>query len=195
MADLKWCRACKMAHDRQEFARDKSRADGLRYECRASRATPRRSLAERLSRKTAPGPNGCILWTGAKGEFGHGNIWAGGRLEGVHRVAWALSHGPVPAGLCVLHRCDVPACVNIEHLFLGTKGDNAADMAAKGRASRRPGEHAPRAKLTEEQVLEIRRLRGIVSQQALAHRYGVTKTAVRYAQIGRNWKYLQEIPS
>lgn len=51
-----------------------------------------------------------------------------------HRVAWELVHGPIADDLCVLHRCDNRLCVNVEHLFLGTRGDNIRDASVKGRA-------------------------------------------------------------
>ena len=87
--------------------------------------------------KTMPEPNtGCLLWTGATDRRGYGKIGLGGhygRTEQTHRVVWACMHGVIPPGLCVLHRCDTPACVNAAHLFLGTKKDNTQDMMAKGR--------------------------------------------------------------
>ena len=79
--------------------------------------------------------DGCWLWTHAL-RNGYGGIGAGGKCGGMlyaHRLTWSDRYGPIPAGMCVLHRCDVPACVKPEHLFLGTKGDNSRDMAAKGR--------------------------------------------------------------
>jgi hypothetical protein len=83
---------------------------------------------------------GCWLWTGTKvGTMGYGWI----RLrndEGVmahgavaHRIAYELFVGPIPDGLWVLHRCDTPACVNPEHLFLGNRADNMRDAREKGR--------------------------------------------------------------
>jgi hypothetical protein len=75
----------------------------------------------------------CWLWTAGTTVFGYGQFFIDGRLEGAHRVSWRLHFGNIPDDLCVLHRCDVPACVNPAHLFLGTKSDNARDSVAKGR--------------------------------------------------------------
>ena len=101
------------------------------------RARPMVPLGTRLAAKTLP-PNesGCRIFVGAKHPFGYGQIGLGRRGDGIeqaHRVAWTLANGPVPAGLCVCHTCDVPACVEVSHLFLGTKADNNRDMCAKGR--------------------------------------------------------------
>ena len=80
----------------------------------------------------------CWLWAASKRNKGYGAfVWAdvdGNIIQGqAHRFAWEMENGPIPAGLCVLHRCDTPACVRVDHLFLGTKAENNADMSAKGR--------------------------------------------------------------
>ena len=75
----------------------------------------------------------CWLWTAATTIYGYGQFFFNGRLEGAHRVSWRLHIGEIPDGRCVLHRCDVPRCVNPAHLFLGTKRDNALDSVRKGR--------------------------------------------------------------
>ena len=89
-----------------------------------------------------PEPNsGCWLWVGAAADAHGYGAWRGARA---HRVAWERSYGPIPAGAYVCHRCDVRACVNPGHLFLGSPGDNVRDMVKKGRQrapTRRP---APR---------------------------------------------------
>jgi hypothetical protein len=78
----------------------------------------------------------CDLWTRARNREGYGEVWHDGRLYRAHRLAWELSNGPIPEGLLVLHKCDTPACVNVEHLFIGTHTDNMADRKRKGRQAR-----------------------------------------------------------
>ena len=102
------------------------------------------------------GEQACWLWTASMNCYGYGCFQVGTRKNvSAHRFAWALAHGPIPKGMCVLHRCDVPACVNQAHLFLGTQADNAADREAKGRSADNRGEKNPASKLTEAKVREI----------------------------------------
>jgi hypothetical protein len=80
---------------------------------------------------------GCWEWIGSKRHYGYGQVTFNGRPgRKAHRVAWELTRGKIPGDLCVLHRCDNTACINPDHLFLGTQLDNIQDMNAKGRHGR-----------------------------------------------------------
>lgn len=89
---------------------------------------------ERLHRNLEDRDSGCIEWTGRTLPRGYGAVYVDGKQVLTHRLAWTLANGPIPDGLHVLHHCDNPPCCNVEHLFLGTNADNAADRDAKGRA-------------------------------------------------------------
>jgi HNH endonuclease len=81
----------------------------------------------------------CWEWDGAKSSNGYGVILFNKKYSPTHRVAWKLYCGSIPKGLFVLHRCDNRACVNPEHLFLGTQKDNIRDGIAKGRITKESG--------------------------------------------------------
>ncbi|MDP9301284.1 MAG: HNH endonuclease [Actinomycetota bacterium] len=133
----------------------------------------------------------CWPWMGSRIPFGHGRFAVDGRLVAAHRFAYELLVGPIPEGLCVLHRCDNPPCCNPDHLFLGTIADNNADMIAKGRQVVLAGELNGRALLTEAQVEEIRwRHAAGETQVALAHAFGVDRMVVVYAVLGKSWRHV-----
>jgi hypothetical protein len=82
--------------------------------------------------------SGCWIWMGAikKAKPGYGWVRSKGKSWAAHRLSWTLHRGPIPAARHVLHRCDIPLCVNPDHLFLGTAADNMRDMAQKDRPAR-----------------------------------------------------------
>lgn len=109
-----------------------------------------------------------------------------------HRVAWELTHGPIPDSLHVLHRCDNPPCCRPAHLFLGTHVVNMADRSSKNRASREivhRGESTPSHVLTDAQVAEIREryAAGGVYQSELAAEFGVGRGHIGRIVRGDRW--------
>jgi hypothetical protein len=151
------------------------------------------TLLERFERKYIPEPNsGCWLWIGAiGGEDDRGLISVNGGPITAHRVAWLLYCGEIPKGMNVLHTCDVPSCVNPDHLWLGSKLDNTRDSMRKGRFKYPPqgrGEQNTKAKLTEADVLEIRT--DVLSRKEYAQKFGVTPAHISHVKLRRNWKHL-----
>ena len=130
---------------------------------------------------------GCWEFTGDRFRTGYGRVFSSGKRVGAHRYAWELEHGSIPPGLSVLHRCDNRRCVNPEHLFLGTPRDNMIDMARKGRGSggSLPGEDNPRAKLTDDQVREIRAQYRPGTGSSLARTYGVHSSTIALIVTGK----------
>ena len=135
----------------------------------------------------------CWEWKGAKNKDGYGQIQVNGKLIGAHRAAYELYRKPVPAGMSVLHACDNRACANPSHLFLGTHADNMADKLNKGRHVAPKGEAHGCAKLTEADVIAIKKrlAGGRESQEAIAVDYGVSRAAVSKIRTGRKWRHIE----
>lgn len=152
-------------------------------------------LAERIMARVEPDTNGgCWLWTGytglRRGVSGYGSINHDGRQYSAHRASYLTFVGPIPDGMIICHRCDVPACVNPAHLFVGTYKDNAADRDQKCRASYNPrrGERSPKAKLSARDIPAIRTSRDPVL--VTAKRYGVSTSAVSDIRNGLSWRHV-----
>jgi hypothetical protein len=137
--------------------------------------------------------DGCWTWIGCTQRPGYGRVNFGGRLYFAHRISAQFAGMPI-GNLMVLHKCDNPPCCNPDHLFLGTRRDNAIDCTRKGRrvypAGKRGAEN-PAAILTEENVVEARILRskGWIYRR-LAERYGVHISTISHAVYGLHWKHV-----
>jgi|AntAceMinimDraft_17_1070374.scaffolds.fasta_scaffold31345_6 hypothetical protein len=146
----------------------------------------------------------CWPWTGSHNTSGYGEINRGLRGKGnilAHRASWEIHNGPIPEGkgwhgMCVLHHCDNPECVNPAHLFLGTQADNMRDMHVKNRRSydtAARGENHGNAKLTNQDVREILcLLKAHYTQKEIAIWYGVVRQTISMINIGMSWGWLKE---
>ena len=186
---------------------------------RAPYRTWRSDEADRLRfwSKVDQSEEGCWLWQGTMFSQGYGCFKIDGKLHKAHRVAYTLVMGVIPAGLLVCHHCDVRACVRPDHMFLGTTKDNVHDAKKKGRLAtgdrsgarlhpermtrgdahwshlhpeRHRGELNGRARLTREQVEEVRTryAAGNISQLALSLEYNVAQTTISAIVRRQNWK-------
>lgn len=145
--------------------------------------------------------DGCWEWLGAKCSGGYGSFNQDGISISAHRMAWILTYGDIPEientdfrGTCVLHKCDNRKCVNPSHLFLGSADDNMKDMARKGRGKTREenGEHNPMSKLTNDDVLEMRKLysTGNYRQLDLANIYNIKFQTVSNIVRRETWRHI-----
>lgn len=153
------------------------------FEARVDRNGPTPEHAQHLG--------GCWLWVGRKDRRGYGSLHRRDWGENLaHRLSYCRSVGPIPDGLCVLHRCDNPPCVRPDHLFLGTQRDNVKDMDAKRRRNppRNFGERNGSAKLTRHDVARIRYMRlGGTTIREISAAFGVSPATVFRAATGQAW--------
>lgn len=150
------------------------------------------TLRERFDNGYTKKSNGCWDWNGSKDNYGYGFFSVGKKMRRVHRVSWNLYNGEILNGLYVLHKCDNPSCVNPDHLFLGTQQDNMRDRAVKGRNPDTRGCKNGRAKLKEDDIIEIRKLLlNGETRTSIAVKFNVSTAAIRHIDIGKTWSNIK----
>lgn len=144
-----------------------------------------KSLKERFLEKVNK-TDSCHEWTSHIQSNGYGQFSKDCKAQYAHRVAYEMENGKIEDGLYVLHSCDNRKCVNPDHLFLGTFDDNMNDMVVKQRQAH--GMNNGHAKLTNDQVLDIRKMTG--TQEEIASIFGVTRSLISMIQSRKIWKYI-----
>lgn len=137
----------------------------------------------------------CWLWTGFIDELGYGRISSNRKDYKAHRLSYQTFIGPIPPGMCVLHRCDVRNCANPEHLFLGSQLDNIKDMVAKNRHRTNPryGTENPMSKVNDSIVRQIRAIYadGGTSQRKVADQFGLSVMTVNRIVNRKLWGHVK----
>jgi hypothetical protein len=159
----------------------------------SSIATLDKIEARFLAKVAEPDENGCTLWTGCTDRGGYGRFrHLGRRVVRAHRYAAGMLDWP--REIQTRHTCHVRACVNPEHLTFGSSADNMRDRDEAGRQAQQKGVDNGNAKLTEEQVIEIRRryADGGVTQQELGDEFGVARRTISDIIRREIWTHLEE---
>jgi len=201
---VKTCKRCGVTKPLTHFNSDKLCRDGRVNVCKECRRPKPATFAENFWSHVdqSGGPDACWPWTGSRKRYG---VLArptpyGLKHAQAHRVAWELTNGPIPDGLYALHHCDNPPCCNPAHLFLGTQKDNMQDCKAKGRTGPRcgitsekaaKGERNAGAKLTEAQVVEIRKmLASGLTARMIADRIPATVAMIWRISSRKTWSHV-----
>jgi hypothetical protein len=153
-------------------------------------------LADYIRRNSRPDDNGCWIWQKSTLRNGYGQFRKKQKHYYAHRASYEVFKGPIRDGLFVCHTCDVRACVNPDHLWLGTTTDNIRDAWSKGRMKPIPvtkGEEQYAAKLTEDNVRDILTKR--LTTYEFADLYGVSPANISHIWTGRNWRHVSGLPN
>lgn len=151
------------------------------------------TVAERLERNSIPVPHcGCKIWLNYVMKDGYGVIRIGDKTMLTHRVSWMERYGPIPEDTLVCHTCDIPSCINPDHLFLGTDKDNSDDKIKKGRAIFPPKGRKHWANVIDEnQVIAIRAASG--THKEIAAMFGnISHQQVGHIKRRERWKNVPE---
>lgn len=193
--EIKKCLRCKQELSLEQFAKNRSRTDGVNPYCRVCAAQKRKEKAQQNTALTAKyvrnfmknvriAENGCWEWAAALGANGYGQFKFG-RIAYAHRFSYYIFNGDLCEGMEICHTCDNPACVNPAHLWQGTKSENMRDAAMKGRTNT--------VRLSPDDVRRIRNLHNLKYPVAdLARRFNCTTTTIYDIVNRRSWNYITD---
>lgn len=147
-----------------------------------------KDLMERINSKSV-NVNGCLIWQGAN-NCTYGVISYKGKRYFAHRAVYEELRGLKDKNNDVCHTCDTPLCVNVDHLFEGSRSENMQDCVSKGRArnGQLKGSQVPTAKLNEQKVLEIRS--SSKTRNQLAKIYNVSPGCIKAVRLRKYWKHI-----
>jgi hypothetical protein len=159
------------------------------------RRIARRDVADRFWEKVDRStPDACWEWTAPLTTQGYGQFLIDYKMHRAHRVAYMLTKGVIPEGKVVMHTCDNRACVNPNHLTVGTQAENLADMSRKGRGRNGmlAGTRNGSAKINEEDVAAIRALvlTHRFTQAYIGNLFGIDQTTVSLIVLRKKWKHV-----
>jgi len=132
----------------------------------------------------------CWEWTASTNIHGYGQLWIRNTFIVASRASWIVHFSYIPDGLCVCHRCDNRKCVNPNHLFLGTHQDNSNDMKKKGRSLNQKGENNHATKLTDNDILNVRKMwvSGKHRQKEIMGIFNLSRVSLWRIISYRTWK-------
>lgn len=133
----------------------------------------------------------CEEWVAGRDKDGYGMFRdpTAKTTKRTHRYVWEQVNGPIPKGMCILHSCDNPSCVRIDHLRIGTHRENMDERSARGRTAR--GAKSGQSKITEEDVIEIRRLSAAgLSAVKIGKLFGLGHTQTHNIAVGKKWSHI-----
>lgn len=145
---------------------------------------------ERFMAKVSKDACGCWIWTGSKVKSGYGKVKVNQKMFLAHRLSYMAHKGDIKSGLFICHSCDNPLCVNPDHLWAGSQIENVRDAKKKGRANYSGviGENNSKAKLTENDIFEIRNSN--LTNTELSKKFNVTQPTISNIRSKKTWKHI-----
>lgn len=196
----KKCKRCKKEYyvvpsqkDRSKYCSMKCRMDSLNSFL-IKNATNEEKKERYISsfEKHVVRKNGCWEWTGFKNKLGYAIMTCNSKIgpSKAHRGSWIIHNGSIPKGKIIRHLCNNPTCTNPEHLAVGTMKDNSRDCIESNRICR--GEKSPFAKLTEENVVEIKKKlrKDKLTCKEISKEFNVSSACISAINVKRNWKHI-----